>query len=89
MGNCLAQSLDTCSIITRGFQLLWIRNGTKRTLTVLNCLINGPEFSTLDVCSLEVHRHVALLVLLELTGCLRENMRPHGAPLLLLSQVPS
>jgi len=56
----------------------------KRRLTVLNCLINGPEFSTLDVCSLEVHRHTALLVLLELAGHWCEKRcenRPHDAHL--------
>ena len=40
----------------------------KGRLTVLNCLVNGPEFSTVDICSLEVHGHAALLVLLELPG---------------------
>jgi len=40
----------------------------KGRLTVLNCQINGPEFSTVDICSPEVHRHTALLVLLELPG---------------------
>ena len=28
MRNCLAQSLDTYSIITRGFQLSWVQNRT-------------------------------------------------------------
>ena len=40
----------------------------KFRLTILNCLINGPELSTVDICYPEVHRHAALLVLLELTG---------------------
>ena len=31
---------------------------------MLNCLIN-PEFSAVDIGSLEVHGHAALLVLLE------------------------
>jgi len=40
----------------------------KGKLTVLNCLVsNGPEFATVDTCSLEMHRHAALLVLLELS----------------------
>jgi hypothetical protein len=34
----------------------------------LTVLINGPEFSTADICSPEVHRHTALLVLLVLPG---------------------
>jgi len=29
---------------------------------------NDLEVAALDICSLEVHRHVALLVLLELPG---------------------
>jgi hypothetical protein len=36
--------------------------------TILICLVSGPELSTVDDCSLEVHRHAALLVVLKLAG---------------------
>jgi hypothetical protein len=56
----------------------------KCRFTVLNYLIERPEFSTVDICSLKVHRHAALPVLLELAGCDHEiasQNRTHGAPL--------
>jgi hypothetical protein len=88
-GSRSAESCTAPWIPTRlspvDFNFCEFRMERKCRLTILNCLINGPEFSTVDICSPEVHKHAALLVLLALPGRQHEKMSPYGAPLSLSS----